>query len=211
MHSRKSQFGLPIPVQRALRKFGQDVRDARKRRRLTRVILFLILLCSCGNDTTGIYPPVLPHDPVNAAWKAVENFQFAYNTQNIDLLEVVLDSDFKHHLEEEYWDDYNGDGIIDTYWDLDIELLFIDAFFDLAGEIELTLTGEDEQTWPDDSLNWGLELPRIFDLKVHYYVGSQYEEFRISGAVSFICRADSTDEWCVWQLFAQPSIWWPPE
>ncbi len=39
MHSRKSQFGLPIPVQRALRKFGQDVRDARKRRRLPMSIL----------------------------------------------------------------------------------------------------------------------------------------------------------------------------
>ncbi len=39
MNSRKSRFGLPIPVQRALRKFGQDIRDARKRRRLPMSIL----------------------------------------------------------------------------------------------------------------------------------------------------------------------------
>lgn len=39
MHSRKSRFGLPIPVQRALRKLGQDIRDARKRRRLPMSIL----------------------------------------------------------------------------------------------------------------------------------------------------------------------------
>lgn len=39
MHARKSRFGLPIPVQRALRKLGQDIRDARKRRRIPMSIL----------------------------------------------------------------------------------------------------------------------------------------------------------------------------
>lgn len=35
MSKQKSPYALPIPVQRTLRKFGQDLRNARKRRRLT--------------------------------------------------------------------------------------------------------------------------------------------------------------------------------
>lgn len=34
MRSSKSKRRVPIPVQRAIRKMGQDIRDARKRRRL---------------------------------------------------------------------------------------------------------------------------------------------------------------------------------
>jgi len=173
--------------------------------------LLLVLLCSCGNNATGISPPVLPHDPVNAAWKAVENFQYSYNTQDIDLLGITLDPDFMHHLEEEYWDDYDGDGIIDTYLDLDLELLFTEAFFDTAEMIELTLNGDDEQTWPDDSLAWALELPRVYGMKVYYDAGGPYQGSQVSGTISFICRPDSDEEWRIWQLFMQPSIWWLPE
>ncbi len=34
MSKRQSYAGLPIPVRRALRKLGQDIRDARRRRRI---------------------------------------------------------------------------------------------------------------------------------------------------------------------------------
>lgn len=35
----KTPYSLPIPVRRALRKLGQDIRDARRRRRIPSVIL----------------------------------------------------------------------------------------------------------------------------------------------------------------------------
>lgn len=37
--SENFSYDLPIPVQRALRKMGQDIRDARKRRRITTSLL----------------------------------------------------------------------------------------------------------------------------------------------------------------------------
>jgi len=39
MRIRKSAEALPIPVKRALRKLGHDIRDARKRRRIPVVIM----------------------------------------------------------------------------------------------------------------------------------------------------------------------------
>jgi hypothetical protein len=179
--------------------------------RLVLACHILLLLCSCGSDATGVALPVLPHDPVDAAWKAVENLEYAYNTQDIDLVVATLDSDFMHHLDEEDWADYDGDGIIDTYWGPDLEEEFTEGMFDAADLVEMTLTGEDEWPWSGDSTGQSMELPRTFDLKVYCYVGGQYEGSQISGTAIFVCRPDLDDEWRIWQLFLQPSVWWPPE
>lgn len=126
--------------------------------RLILACLLVILLCSCGSDATGISPPVLPHDPVDAAWKAVENFEYAYDTQDIALVLAILDTDFMHHLDEEDWADYDGDGIIDTFFDLELEQLFTEYLFDAAEEIEMTFTGDDEWVWSGDTTGQSLEL-----------------------------------------------------
>ncbi len=182
--------------------------------RLDRMILiglFMAGIAGCGSDATGISPPVLPHEPVDAAWKAVENLEYAYNMQDIDLVEATLDADFMHHLDEEYWDDYDGDGIIDTYWGPDLEVVFTEYLFDTADVVEMILTGEDEWPWAGDSTGQSLELPRIFQLKVYYDIGGPYEGSQLSGTAIFICRPDPDDDWRIWQLFLQPSIWWPIE
>jgi len=180
--------------------------------RLILACLLVILLCSCGSDATGISPPVLPHDPVDATWKAVENFEYAYDTQDIALVLATLDPDFMHHLDEEDWADYDGDGIIDTFFDLELEQLFTEYLFNAAEEIEMTFTGDDEWVWSGDTTGQSLELPRIFDLKVYWKTGSgPYQGSQVSGAASFICRPDADDEWRIWQLFLAPSFWWLQE
>jgi len=142
--------------------------------RLDRMILigsFVAVIAGCGSDATGIYPPVLPHSPVNAAWKAVENLEYAYITMDLDLVEATLDPDFFHHLDEEDWGDYNGDGIIDTYWRMDMEMWWFEDLFDTANEIDMTFSGEDEYPWEEDSTGQSLALPRTFCVMVWFEIG----------------------------------------
>jgi len=177
--------------------------------RLILACLLVILLCSCGSDATGISPPVLPHDPVDAAWKAVENLKYAYITMDLDLVEATLDTDFFHHLDEEDWADYNGDGIIDVGWGWCMELAWFEDLFDTADEIEMTFSGEDEYPWEEDSTGQSLALPRTFCVKVWFEIGGPYEGIQASGSVIYVCRPDSASEWQIWHKFSLQPHWWP--
>lgn len=168
----------------------------------------LAILAGCGNDATGIYPPVLPHSPVNAAWKAVENLEYAYNTMDLELVEATLDQNFINHLDEEDWADFDGDGIIDDSWGLDLELEWFEGLFEFADDIEMSFSGEDEYLWTEDSTGQSLELPRTFSMKV-YYDNGPYQGTQFSGSVIYVCRPDSNDEWRIWQLFSLQPLWWP--
>lgn len=161
---------------------------------------------------TGCWNPVNPTqgDPdtpeyytlCDSAWKVVKNLEYAYQARDLEHYLDCFRDDFEFHLLEVDWADYDGDGIIDEYWGLDLEEQFHEAMFDFVNEIDLTLSGTSEWQWYGDSTGQSYELDRTFDLKVYYTIpGSPYEGSQASGQAQFICRPDSTGEWYIWQ-------WW---
>jgi hypothetical protein len=162
--------------------------------------------------SSGCWNPVNPAtgDPdtpeyytnVDSAWKVVKNLEYAYQARDLDHYMDCFRDDFEFHLLEVDWDDYDGDGVIDEYWGLDLEEQFHEAMFGFVDEIDLTLTGISEWPWSGDSTGQSLELDRTFDLKVYYTIpGSPYEGSQASGQAMFICRPDSSGQWYIWQWF----------
>lgn len=166
---------------------------------------FLVLtgcLFSPDPDPNPTQPP-LYHSPADSAWKVVANLQMAYVNRDHDHYMQCFRDDFEFHLLEQDWDDFNGDGIIDTYWGLDTEDEFHEAMFNGAELIELTFTGTQQYLWMGDPTNESWLLPRTFDLKVYTSIGGSgpVNGWRASGDAQFICRTDENGEWYIWQWF----------
>lgn len=171
----------------------------------------LLVLTGCLFSPEPGDPPEddLYYSPADSAWKVVANLQLAYVNRDIDHYLECFRDDFEFHLLEQDWDDYNGDGIIDTYWGLDKEEEFHEGLFGVVELIELTFTGNMQYPNPADPTGESLSLPRTFDLKVYETVSgpSGPEGFRASGSAEFICRVDSvTGEWYIWQWNDQSEI-----
>ncbi len=167
-------------------------------------VITAIIVSGCWNpfspDSEPGPPPVQYHVPVDSAYKALENLQFAYISRDIGHYLACFRDDFEFHLQEIDWDDYNGDGVIDEYWGLDLEEDFHISMFNSSNvtTIDLTLSGISEYPWSGDSTGLSLQLDRTFDLKVYTIEGG----YRASGTALFICREDtSSGEWYIWQ-------WW---
>jgi hypothetical protein len=141
----------------------------------------------------------------DSAWKVLKNLEYSYQSKDLDHYLSCFRDDFEFHLLEVDWDDYDGDGIIDEYWGLDLEDAFHEAMFGFVDVIDLTLSGTAEWPWPGDSTFQSWELQRTFSLKVYYTIpGSPYEGSQASGTALFICRKDTTTgEWYIWQWYDQ--------
>ena len=161
--------------------------------------LALLFVAACGT-TTDLVMPVLPHDPVNEGWKAIENYQHSFNTQNTTLLDESLASEFEFLLSEEDWDDYNGDGIVDTTLTEQMYLTTISALFDSTEVIELTLTGTVENPWTGDPTGQTMQYLRSYNMKAYNWVGGQQEGWTRQGEASFLCKADSSGVWRITYL-----------
>jgi hypothetical protein len=168
----------------------------------------LLAISGCWNPFS---PDTIPgeenqyYSPVDSAYKALKNLQYAYVSMDIGHYLDCFRDDFEFHLLQVDWDDYNGDGIIDEYWGLDLEEQFHEAMFSNLFAIELNLSGTSESPWTGDSTGQSLQLTRTFDLKV-YTDEAQSQGFRASGDALFICRKDSTGEWYIWQWWDQSEI-----
>jgi len=167
-------------------------------------IITAVIISGCWNPFSPAQnsnpPPVQYHVPVDSAYKVLENLQYAYISRDIGHYLDCFRDDFEFHLLEIDWDDYDGDGIIDDYWGLDLEEEFHIMMFDNVSSIELSLSGTQQSPWTGDSTGLSLQLPRTFDLKV-YTNAAHSEGYRASGSALFICREDSTGEWYIWK-------WW---
>jgi len=152
--------------------------------------------------------PPLYYSPPDSAWKVLANLQMAYVNRDHDHYMQCFRDDFEFHLLEQDWDDYNGDGIIDTYWGLDKEDEFHQAMFNGVELIELTFTGTQEYPWMGDPSGISYCLPRTFDLKVYTSIGGSggVTGYRASGSAQFICRPDEDGEWYIWQWFDESEI-----
>ncbi len=167
----------------------------------------LLLVAGCWNPfspDTETGEEVQYHNPVDSAYKALENLQYAYESRDLDHYLDCFRDDFEFHLLQVDWDDYDGDGIIDEYWGLDLEEEFHQIMFNSVTAIELTLSGTAQSPWTGDSTGQSLQLPRTFDLKV-YTDDAHQTGYRASGDALFICREDSTGEWYIWRWYDQSS------
>ena len=166
-------------------------------------VVTAVIVSGCWNPfspSTDPDPPTVQyHVPVDSAYKALENLQYAYVSRDIGHYLDCFRDDFEFHLQEIDWDDYDGDGVIDEYWGLDMEEEFHINMFNSTNvtTIDLTLSGTQESPWTGDSTGQALQLSRTFDLKVF----AEPQGFMASGTALFICREDSTGEWYIWQ-------WW---
>ncbi len=179
--------------------------DTRINALIVSAVITAVIVSGCWNpfspDTNPDPPPPQYHVPVDSAYKVLENLEYAYISRDIGHYLACFRDDFEFHLQEIDWDDYDGDGTVDTYWGLDLEEQFHILMFNNVSSISLTLSGTQQSIWTGDSTGLSLQLPRTFDLKV-YTNEAQSEGYRASGSALFICREDSsTGEWYIWQ-------WW---
>ncbi len=152
--------------------------------------------------------PTLYYEPADSAWKVVANLQMAYENRDHAQYMACFRSDFEFHLLETDWDDYNGDGIIDTYWGIDQEDAFHNNMFNSVEDIELSFSGNVEYPFMGDTTGVSWVLTRVFDLKVYTSVGgpSGPQGYRASGDADFICRPDADGEWYIWQWYDRSEI-----
>lgn len=170
---------------------------------------FLVLTGCLFSPESGEPEEDLYYSPADSAWKVLANLQLSYVNRDHDHYMQCFRDDFEFHLLEQDWDDFNGDGIIDTYWGLDREDEFHEAMFNGVELIELTFTGNQLFPWMGDPTGESYSLPRTFDLKVYTSLSGPggVEGYRASGSADFICRVDSaTGEWYIWQWFDQSEI-----
>ncbi len=162
-------------------------------RRLTNAALLLIslflIISGCGSSNQEII--IEPWDILLA------DLELSWITMDINALESCFRNDFMHHMQEEDWADYNGDGSIDEYWGLEIELDFAEFVFTQADSITFSLSGGESSIWSGDSTGQSIETPRILTKEI-FSPGDTTLEVR---PVTLICRPDSQNEWYIWQWF----------
>lgn len=163
--------------------------------------VFCLLPFLACDSSTGIVPPVLPHDPVDQGWKAVENLEYAFNQRDSELLDETLDPTFLILLPEEEWDDYNGDGIMDTTLTRELYFSGVIDLFQEYESVELDLQGSDEEHWQGDPSGETMQYPRVYLMEVSQ--GTQ-DGWTISGDTILRCRPDSSGTWRVtWIEYSQ--------
>ena len=166
--------------------------------------LAIVLISACWNPFA---PDTTPgeeyqyYKPCDSAYKVLKNLEYAYLSRDIDHYLACFRDDFEFHLLECDYYDYDGDGVDDTFWGLDLEEEFHVAMFNTVCSIELVLSGTSQQPWTGDPQGIAQQLQRTFDLKV-YLDASGTTGYRAAGSATFICRPDSTTgEWYVYMWF----------
>ncbi len=170
-------------------------------------VITAVIASGCWNPfspQTDPNPPVQQyHNPVDSAYKVLENLEYAYTSRDIVHYLDCFRDDFEFHLMEIDWDDYDGDGTLDTYWGLDQEEAFHILMFNNVSSIDLSLNGNQQSPWTGDPTGQSYQLQRTFDLKV-YTNTAQNDGYRATGSALFICRPDTnTGEWYIWQWWDQ--------
>lgn len=102
-------------------------------KRLT--VAVTILAAGCGNNTTGPGEQGTPLD-------VLTSLEGAYCSRDTGAFSGVLQDGYHHAIPECDWDDYNGDGVLDTGWNAELQVEWIDAFFQGCSEICLSIDEE---------------------------------------------------------------------
>lgn len=102
-------------------------------------------------------------------------------------------------MPEEFWSDYDGDGLPDSCWGLDAEMAMTEAMFESVDLVELSLAGSSESLWAGDSTGSTWQLSRGFDLVI--YLDTPAGTLSAYGSQQFLLRPDSAGIFHIWR-------WW---
>jgi len=149
----------------------------------------LLIISGCGSGSQEI---------IIEQWEILlADLEYAWNAMDYCALEKCFQDDFMHHLQEEDWADYSGDGIIDEYWGLEIELDFTEYLFAQADSIIFSLSGGESSIWSGDSTGQSTQMPRILTREIYFPTDTTLE----MRPVILICKPDTQGEWYIWQWF----------
>ena len=125
-----------------------------------------VMAAACGS-TTGPEGQGAPLDVLTA-------LEGAYCSRDAGAFEDVLQEGYFHTIPECDWDDYDGDGILDTGWNAELQTEWIQGFFAGCTEVSLSIDVENASV---DYLSAG-EAVLSFDFQLDFtgtgpdYVGS---------------------------------------
>ena len=133
----------------------------------------------------------------------MDNYEYSFNVKDITLLEETLDPTFLYELPESEWDDYNGDGIIDTVLTKELYLQWISVLFSSYEVVELNLNGDSEYVWAGDPSGETLQLLRAYQKKAYNWVGGVQEGFVEQGNITFLVKSETSGSWKILSIFEQ--------
>jgi hypothetical protein len=175
----------------------------------------LLVLGSCWNP---FRPPLVDNSdgtirnrtPV----EVLQNLELAYTERNINIYKSLLAEDFRFELiaseVSQIGVDVNGDGIRDSWWGYDEEVLYTENLFTNGSsdgshlppdELKLRLQIPPEDSWESDPElgheGW-VVIPCIFDLKLSYYATNSM--ITASGVARFYLKpADNRWYIAIWR------------
>lgn len=161
---------------------------------------FLISLAVSCNNASDLTSSITPDDEAkDSGLEILQKYQEAYTNQDLVLLTSIHDSSFLHHLLEQDWADYDGDGEIDTAFNRELELVFTETLFSNWDAFKLELSGEESYIWPEDPSGESIAFPRSSTLTMWNFFPAM-EEIEYKDYI-FVCTPDSTDTWYLTHLF----------
>lgn len=150
------------------------------------LLMAFLLLASCWNP----FRPPLQDDSSDTIQnrtpaQVLENLELSYRERNINIYKELLSDDFRFELisseVNQIGIDLNNDGIRDSWWGYDEEVLFTrnlftegssDGSYPPPDDIQLNLQIPPEENWEADPEvgheDW-VVIPSVFDLKLSYF------------------------------------------
>lgn len=153
-------------------------------------LLLVVVLAGCSSPQTVVAEP----------WTyLVVQLENSWNDRDIALMEDCYRYDFQHHLLEEDWDDFDGDGIIDQYWGLDLELAFAQDCFSAADSIYFDLRSGTvvDSLWGGDTTEVAMAMHRDLVREI-YTPGDTTVEVH---PVLLVASPGSNGKWHIWRWF----------
>ncbi len=150
------------------------------------LLAFTLLLASCWNP---FHPPLLDNSDGRLRYRTpldvLQSLELAYKERNINIYKELLAPDFRFELISsevgQIGIDVNGDGIRDSWWGYDQEVLSTGNLFSSGStdgstpapdDLYLRLQIPPEANWEEDPElgheDW-VVIPCSFDLKLSYY------------------------------------------
>ena len=168
----------------------------------------MLMACCCSMLACGWNPltddpdpdPIMYYQNPDSAWKVLANLQYSYRTRDVDLYSECFSEDFEFFMPEEFWADYDGDGLLDSCWGVDVELAITEAMFESVDLVELSLVGSSESLWSGDSTGTTWQLSRGFNLVIYPSLVPA-DSLSAYGMQEFLLRPDSAGIFHIWK-------WW---
>lgn len=94
-----------------------------------------VIAVGCGNNTTGPTGQGTPLD-------VLTSLEDAYKYRDTGFFTCLLQDGYFHAIPGIEWDDYNGDGIVDSGWNAELQTEWIQFFLEGCSGISLSIDEE---------------------------------------------------------------------